>query len=252
MMIFSALVVVNIFEDVIRRRKGWVGSKKILYLCEKGAINGWISSLTRVIIYFHAIRSIGENNARQLVDAITGSFSEIPLRQVINGSALRNSMPEYEDNIQYESAMQFHLNAIITRNKKHFRQENISVYTPEEFIELLECGKVLVKNTSVPFVDLKAQHHQIYNEIDDKLTDVIANTAFIQGKYVEEFEGAFAGMQGAKYCVGLSSGTDALHIAMLALGIGPGDGGDRAGEYVYRDGGSSVAVWGHAGFRGLR
>ncbi|MCX5829812.1 MAG: DegT/DnrJ/EryC1/StrS family aminotransferase [Deltaproteobacteria bacterium] len=78
--------------------------------------------------------------------------------------------------------------------------------------------------SSVPFVDLKAQHHRTYNEIDDKLTDVIANTAFILGKYVEEFEGAFAAMQGAKHCIGLSSGTDALHIALLASGIGPGDG----------------------------
>ncbi len=223
-MIFNTLVDVNVFEDVIRRRKGWTGSKKIIDLCGKGAINGWISSLTQVIIYFHAIRSIGENSARQLVDAITGSFSEIPLRQGINGSALKNSMPEYEDNIQYESAMQFHLDAIITRNKKHFRQENISVYTPEEFIELLECGEVLVKNTSVPFMNLRAQHHRIYNEIDDKLTDVIANTGFILGKYVEEFERGFAEAQGAKYCVGLSSGTDALHVALLAMGIGPGDG----------------------------
>ncbi|NIA12357.1 MAG: aminotransferase class I/II-fold pyridoxal phosphate-dependent enzyme [Nitrospiraceae bacterium] len=76
---------------------------------------------------------------------------------------------------------------------------------------------------SVPFLDLKAQHHQIYNEIDDRITDVIANTAFIMGKHVREFEEEFAEIQGAKYCVGVSSGTDALHVALLALGIGAGD-----------------------------
>ncbi len=76
---------------------------------------------------------------------------------------------------------------------------------------------------SVPFLDLKAQHHQIYNEVDDRITDVITNTAFILGKHVEEFEERFAEAQGAKYCIGVSSGTDALHVALLALGIGPGD-----------------------------
>ena len=75
----------------------------------------------------------------------------------------------------------------------------------------------------MPFLDLKAQHHQIYNEIDDRITDIIANTAFVLGKHVAEFEERFAEAQGAKYCVGVSSGTDALHVALIALGIGPGD-----------------------------
>jgi dTDP-4-amino-4,6-dideoxygalactose transaminase len=72
-------------------------------------------------------------------------------------------------------------------------------------------------------LDLKAQHHQIYNEIDDRITDTITNTGFILGKHVEEFEQGFAELQEAKYCIGVSSGTDALHIALMALDIGPGD-----------------------------
>ncbi|OGW16822.1 MAG: erythromycin biosynthesis sensory transduction protein eryC1 [Nitrospinae bacterium RIFCSPLOWO2_12_FULL_45_22] len=77
---------------------------------------------------------------------------------------------------------------------------------------------------NVPFLDLRAQHHQVYNEIDDRVTDIITNTGFILGKYVDEFETHFAKLQGARYCLGLSSGTAALHVALLALGIGPGDG----------------------------
>ena len=72
-------------------------------------------------------------------------------------------------------------------------------------------------------MDLKAQHHEIYNKIDDRITDIIGNTGFILGKHVDEFEERFAEAQGAKYCLGVSSGTDALHVALLALGIGPGD-----------------------------
>jgi dTDP-4-amino-4,6-dideoxygalactose transaminase len=73
------------------------------------------------------------------------------------------------------------------------------------------------------FHGLKAQYHQIYNEIDDRITDVISRSAFILGDYVEEFERNFALAQDAKYCVGVSSGTDALHLALMALDIGPGD-----------------------------
>ncbi len=98
MVIFNALVDVNVFEDVIRKREGWVASQKVSDLCKKGKVNGWISSLTRVIIYFLAVKKIGEINARQLVDELTELFTEIPLRHGMSGSALRNSLPEYEDN----------------------------------------------------------------------------------------------------------------------------------------------------------
>jgi dTDP-4-amino-4,6-dideoxygalactose transaminase len=96
------------------------------------------------------------------------------------------------------------------------------VYSPEEFLDLLDQNGDPT-NMAVPFLDLKAQHHQIYNEVDDRITDIIGNTAFILGKHVEEFEERFAEAQGARYCVGVSSGTDALHAALLALGIGAGD-----------------------------
>ena len=77
--------------------------------------------------------------------------------------------------------------------------------------------------SSVPFVDLKAQLPQIYNEIDDRFTEIVSRTGFVLGPQVEEFEAAFAELQGARHCVGLSSGTDAIHAALMALGIGPGD-----------------------------
>ena len=75
----------------------------------------------------------------------------------------------------------------------------------------------------VPFLDLKAQQHQIYNEIEDKFADITANTGFILGKYVDAFENGFAELHESKYCIGVSSGTDALHIALWAAGVKPLD-----------------------------
>jgi len=76
-----------------------------------------------------------------------------------------------------------------------------------------------LKKMSVPFVDLKAQFHQVYAEIEAQLTEVINNTAFIRGKYVEEFEKNFAAFCNAKHCIGVGNGTDALFIALKAMGI---------------------------------
>jgi dTDP-4-amino-4,6-dideoxygalactose transaminase len=218
------LVDVYIFQDVITKRKGWQASYNVLNKVYKSKCEGWINSLTKTIIYFLNVKKIGESKSRQLVSDLTRSFAEIPLNSAINKKALEADLPEYEDNIQIESASCFHMDAIITRNKKHFKQEAVPVYAPEEFIDLLNNNeKYLNLESSIPFLDLKAQNHQIFNEIDDRFFDIMANAGFILGKYVDEFEKGFAEIQDAKYCIGVSSGTDALHVALLSLGIGHGD-----------------------------
>jgi len=73
------------------------------------------------------------------------------------------------------------------------------------------------------FVDLKAQYVSIKEEIDLAISNVIQDSAFIGGKYAKTLEGNFANYIGVKYCVGVGNGTDALYIALKALGIFGGD-----------------------------
>ncbi len=75
----------------------------------------------------------------------------------------------------------------------------------------------------IPFVDLKAQYYLIKQEIDEAISNVIQDSAFIGGKYAKAFEQSFANYIGVKYCIGVGSGTDALYIALKALGISEGD-----------------------------
>jgi len=75
----------------------------------------------------------------------------------------------------------------------------------------------------IPFVDLKAQYLSIESEIDQAIKRVILDSAFIKGKYVLRFEKEFAEYCGTGFCIGVGNGTDALVIAMKALGIGKGD-----------------------------
>ncbi len=76
---------------------------------------------------------------------------------------------------------------------------------------------------NIQMVDLRAQHHAIRREIDEAIDSVIENTAFIRGPEVGEFECKLAGYLDGSYAIGVGNGTDALQIAMMALGIGPGD-----------------------------
>ena len=76
---------------------------------------------------------------------------------------------------------------------------------------------------NIPFVDLKAQYQSIKSEIDSAIQNVINETAFIKGKYVQTFEEEFTKAYGVKHMVSCANGTDAIYIALKSLGIGIGD-----------------------------
>lgn len=77
--------------------------------------------------------------------------------------------------------------------------------------------------TAIPLVDLKVQYDAIRMEIDAAIQSVIQSSRFIMGPEVRAFEEAFAAYCGVAHCVGVSSGTAALTLALRALGVGPGD-----------------------------
>ena len=77
--------------------------------------------------------------------------------------------------------------------------------------------------TSIPLVDLSAQHAAVADEVAEGWRDVLARTAFIGGPQVAAFEHEYADFAGVPHCVGVANGTDAIEIALRALGVGRGD-----------------------------
>ena len=78
-------------------------------------------------------------------------------------------------------------------------------------------------NMDIPLVDLKAQYNSIKQEIDGAIRRVVEGGEFILGSEVKAFEQEIASYLGVKHAVGVASGTDALQLALLACGVGPGD-----------------------------
>jgi dTDP-4-amino-4,6-dideoxygalactose transaminase len=79
------------------------------------------------------------------------------------------------------------------------------------------------EHMKVPFLDLKSEYAELRDEILPALDRVCRESAFVQGPEVEAFEKEFAEFCGTKHCIALSSGTAALHLGLLALGVQPGD-----------------------------
>lgn len=75
----------------------------------------------------------------------------------------------------------------------------------------------------IPFLDLQASYEELQSEVDDAIGRVLNSGSYILGPEVAAFESEFADFCDAGYCVGVGNGLDAIYIALMALGIGPGD-----------------------------
>lgn len=84
-------------------------------------------------------------------------------------------------------------------------------------------GDQLAATRTIPFVDLSRQHETIRSQLDAAFSRVMDDGSFTLGGEVAAFESEFASYVGAREAVGVGSGTDALHFALRACGVGPGD-----------------------------
>jgi dTDP-4-amino-4,6-dideoxygalactose transaminase len=80
-----------------------------------------------------------------------------------------------------------------------------------------------IATETVPFLDLKTMHAPLMTDIRREIDGVIESHAFALGPAVEKFEQSFATCCGVEHCVGLNSGTSAVHVALLCAGVQPGD-----------------------------
>src|SRR5581483_3028947 len=79
------------------------------------------------------------------------------------------------------------------------------------------------KVPAVPYFDLPAQIRSVRKDLDAAIARTLDNCSFCLGPDVAQFEKDFAKYAGAEHCVAFNSGTSALHVALLLLGVGPGD-----------------------------
>ncbi len=93
------------------------------------------------------------------------------------------------------------------------------------FISLKELSQILARNEngSYSFVDLRAQQDRIRSDLEKRIFSVLRHGQYIMGPEIGELEETLANYTGRSYCITCSSGTDALLMSLMALGIGPGD-----------------------------
>ena len=127
----------------------------------------------------------------------------------------------FEETLALNLVHSCQLDAVVSTNPEKFLGNDGSVLTAKQLESKINESPDPVKE--VKLLDISASYHQILNDVEAEMVDTTRSGKFILGSKVEEMEERIAEYCQAKYAVGVSSGTDALLISLMALGIGEGD-----------------------------
>jgi predicted nucleic acid-binding protein len=131
----------NVLLDVFQeRRPHYDGSVSVWDMAERGQLSGFISAISFNNIYYIVSRFRDKKHASRAIKLLRGTFSPVPLDEQILNQAIDSKMNDFEDAIQFFSAVRASANFIITRNNKDFPKSSIPVLTPEEFLAIIELG----------------------------------------------------------------------------------------------------------------
>ncbi len=187
--------------------------------CIAGNLNGWILSSTVSSLSERLSTAPKSESLRAGLKQAIECLSIFP----VTAKELRDGLeaPERMDiALAVSCAKALNLDGIVTLDPTAFKNSGATVLEPKQAEALLKTGKPV---DSAPLLDVGASYPKIMEAVEASMAPVVRSGKFILGSIVEELEEAVARYCESKYAVGVSSGTDALLISLMAAGIGPGD-----------------------------
>lgn len=131
----NLLIDTNIVVDLLSRRENFYQEAQELFtLADENDVKLFISALTFANTHYLLLRHLSENEARKVMIKFKLLVKILPLEDKILELALASDFRDFEDAIQYHTALENKLNIIITRNKKDFKTSRIPVLTAKEFL----------------------------------------------------------------------------------------------------------------------
>ncbi len=135
-----ALVDINVMLDVLARRESFVADAvEVWSAAEIGRVRGLVSADSFSTLYYLLRRASNHRTALRGMGLIRDVFEIVPLDDQIIHQAMDSPLGDFEDAIQYHSAMRGKADCIVTRDLKHFRKAELPVLAPADFLNMLEA-----------------------------------------------------------------------------------------------------------------
>lgn len=134
----KVLVDTNVLLDVLTQRKPFVqDSSRVWSLIHEGLIEAYLSAISVNNLYYIIRKLRDKSTAEEFVDQILQDFGIVPLTKSVLKQSRTLSSKDFEDSIQYFSAIQEGCEILLTRNKKDFPPTGLQVLDPSEFLKML-------------------------------------------------------------------------------------------------------------------
>ena len=223
----------NILVDALAARGQYFAyAVDLLEMVRNGKVTGWYAPHTLVTVCYLLERAFAaetqdRKTATDLAQTLMRELLQFltPLPQVGDELLHIQSMPgdDLEDLLIVRLASSYLPNPlVVTRDKWFLQHASLAAAHPKEIIERSLTAWER-RDQSIPFTDLAAQQHCIRPQLERNIHRVLHHGQYIMGPEVAELEGKLAEYTGAKHCITVASGTEALLIALMALDIKPGD-----------------------------
>ncbi len=184
----------------------------VLNLCRQETCKGWVAS-TSVPAILENAKNRDVQSLLRVLAVMTPTAHDIDI-------ALEAEKP-FEVELLARLVDTSGLDAVVTLTPEKFSGLPVQILAPGELQKKLDAPPAPVKE--VRLLDITASYHEILNAVEKETAETIRSGYFILGPKVAEMEERIASYCQTKYAVGVSSGTDALLIALMASGVGPGD-----------------------------
>ena len=128
----------NVVLDVLLDRKPFSTTASTLFAhVEYREIRGFLCATTVTTVYYLSAKTIGISQTNNEIRKLLQLFNIAPVDDLVLRQAIDRDFTDFEDAVLHESAYCIGLNAIVTRNNVDFKQSRISVYTPDELVDIL-------------------------------------------------------------------------------------------------------------------
>jgi predicted nucleic acid-binding protein len=125
----------NVLMDVLLERHPFVAqSRSVWFLAERGKIRGLVSVLSFPNIYYVVRKALGADTASAMMGHLRDTFTPVPLDGQVLSQAIDGKFADFEDAIQYYSALRADADCLLTRNPDHFPPSGLQVLSPAEFL----------------------------------------------------------------------------------------------------------------------
>ncbi len=226
------LIDVNIILDLCTPRLKWYKkAKEAIDLCLKQGCCLWLYTGSVQTMEYCLRQTLHKRTQEENLDLTSRQIVQLARRILAEFSQDKNwlaslagegnvfSKDDTEDEQLFRALDRFPTEKIklLTRNELLLNNYSDKTVSPENYCQLP------VADRPFNFIDLKTQQDKIRPQLEKNINRVLNHSRYIMGPEVQEFESQLADYTGTKHCVGVSSGTDALLMPLMAQGIGPGD-----------------------------